>query len=157
MQLARLRALGTRTHAEDLMQEAVTRTLAGQRQWPEGVPFVAFLAQTMRSIAFEERADAAQVVLHSEAAPALEADEAVWPEPSDDVTPEREYAARQALRAVDELFDGDDEARAVLSAVAENRPAEEIKAERGLTQTQYATILRRIRRRLDAYSKEQTK
>ena len=52
--MARVRALGLHeVEWQDLLQEAVVRTLGGARQWPVDVGLVVFLRETMRSIASE--------------------------------------------------------------------------------------------------------
>lgn len=44
----------------DLLQECLARTLGGSRRWPKHVPLIAFLAQTMRSIASDLRQRASE-------------------------------------------------------------------------------------------------
>jgi DNA-directed RNA polymerase specialized sigma24 family protein len=54
--IAKARATGLRAVGwEDLLQEAMMRILEGNRRWPTGVPLIAFLVQTMRSIASDHR------------------------------------------------------------------------------------------------------
>jgi len=54
--VARLRANGLKSAGwEDLVQEAFERILSGARRWPRDVKFVAFLCQTIRSLASEVR------------------------------------------------------------------------------------------------------
>lgn len=54
--IARSRADGlASTDWADLLQEGIARALEGTRRWPRSVPIVAFLAQTMRSIASDQR------------------------------------------------------------------------------------------------------
>src|SRR2546421_510874 len=68
-QIAKMRSAGlTAVDWEDLVNEAVSRALAGTRRWPRTVPFIAFLAQTIRSVASEEwrRLDQEHVTLESE-------------------------------------------------------------------------------------------
>ena len=49
---ARMRAAGLELlEGDDLVNEAIARLLSGSRRWPRKVPLVAFLLQTMRSIA----------------------------------------------------------------------------------------------------------
>ena len=50
--LARLRARGLPHGIDwsDLLHEALARALDGSRQWPQGVPFLVFLAGVMRSV-----------------------------------------------------------------------------------------------------------
>jgi hypothetical protein len=54
--LARLYAVGLgRDALDELLGEAITRTLEGRRAWPRDLPAVPFLAGVMRSIADEWR------------------------------------------------------------------------------------------------------
>src|SRR5215467_9139914 len=47
----------TRYDYQDLFHEAIARILEGRRNWPNGVPFVPFVAGVMRAIAWEWRAE----------------------------------------------------------------------------------------------------
>ena len=50
--IARARSRGlSAVDWRDLLQESIVRTLDGSRRWPREVPLVAFLAQTIRSVA----------------------------------------------------------------------------------------------------------
>jgi len=53
--LARLRARGLPRGVSwsDLLHEAIARALDGSRQWPPGLPFLAFISGVMRSICHE--------------------------------------------------------------------------------------------------------
>ena len=52
-----------RRDAADLLNEALTRILSGQRPWPADVPLPAFLSQVMRSIASQWRHEDARELL----------------------------------------------------------------------------------------------
>ena len=152
-QLAKLRASGAGLEWTDLLNEAFARALAGQRQWPVGVPFVAFLAQTMRSVAFDERRSSDFVVSLGE----VGADESPGRsdgklQPSTDVTPERELSAKQGLGQVQALFEDDPVSLAILVGTAEDMAPDAIQKQLGLSATQYASALRKIRRRLQSFS-----
>jgi len=53
VKIPRLHSRKTRYDYEDLIQEAYSRILDGQRAWVRGVPAVPFFAGVMRSIAWE--------------------------------------------------------------------------------------------------------
>lgn len=146
--IARLRAAGTTWSWEDLLHEAMARGLEGTRRWPKCVPLSAFLAQTMRSIAYDERCTGEVEVSETDLSAG---DHATMLRTSGLVTPDRQLAAKQRLFQVEALFDGDEVALSVLVAMAESESPEFIRAELGLTPTQYATVLRRIRRKLIAF------
>lgn len=151
-QIGKLRAAGTGLEWTDLLNEAFARALGGQRQWPVDVSFVAFIAQTMRSIAHDER-EARKVVVSMDEARSGEASERIDGEavPVSEITPEREVSARQRLGQVEALFQDDDVALGILVATAEERTPEAIQEEMGLSATQYASALRKIRRRLQTF------
>ncbi len=126
-QIGKLRAAGTGLEWTDLLNEAFARALGGQRQWPIGVSFVAFIAQTMRSIAHDER-ESRDVVVSMDEARSGEASERIDGEavPVSEITPEREVAARQRLGQVESLFQDDAVALGILVATAEERTPESV-------------------------------
>ncbi|TXH42854.1 MAG: hypothetical protein E6Q92_05725, partial [Burkholderiaceae bacterium] len=151
-QLARLRCLGALgLEWQDLLHEAFIRVLDGRRRWPRDVPFVAFMAQSMRSIASETRqADLVEFGALDE----HEAGEEQGPAAvlaKTDITPEREMAGRQMLLEIEALFAEDAIGLAVLEAAARGDSAAEVQVRLGLDSTAYASTLRRIRRRLTGY------
>jgi DNA-directed RNA polymerase specialized sigma24 family protein len=138
--LASVRATGL-AHMDwaDLLQEAIVRALSGSRAWPRDVPLLAFLAQTMRSVANEswlgmQRADAAFVEIESADAQPLD--------------PEREAAAAEALQRLNALFVGDPDTLAVLEGMALGSAPAEIQRQYAITPQRYAAAQKRIRRRL---------
>jgi RNA polymerase sigma-70 factor (ECF subfamily) len=127
----------------DLLQEAMIRALAGDRHWPPGITFVAFLAGVMRSLAEElwRQHRARRRLLP------LTAPEAVrTPDETRDI--ERELHARHCLAAIEGLFALDQDALAVIRGLADGLAAAEIQARTGMDATRYATTRRRIRRTL---------
>lgn len=151
-QIAVLRAAGTGWDWQDLFNEAVVRCLSGSRKWPLSVPFVAFLVQTMRSIAYEERNEAKLFISSSELDEGSSSTQSSLEDRLvEEVTPERRLRAQQSLALVEALFDGDAQGLAVLLASAEANSPEVICEELGLSKTQYASTLRRIRRKLLAF------
>lgn len=151
-QIAKLRCVGLSAITwEDLLSEAVTRSLAGTRGWPRAVPFIAFLAQTIRSIASEEwrRRDHEQTTLETDLDPAETETPTTLADLSvDKIDPEREVIARKTLTYIETLFHEDYEANAILRGFAEGATPEQIQSSASLTPTQYASAQKRIRRRL---------
>lgn len=150
-QLAKLRSTALVVMGwEDLLNEAIRRVLEGARLWPKAVPFIAFMVQTMRSIASEERreqqthATVAEADLVGADGTPLSLDQLS----SNEVDPPRETAARQLLGRIESLFTGDQAALAVLRGFALGLTPEEIQEAGSLSTTQYATTQRRIRRAL---------
>ena len=151
-QLARLRAIGL--HAvdwQDLLNEAIVRTLGGSRRCPRDVPLVVFLHQTMRSIASDHwrRLEKPVVIAASElgtdpATGDLAMDNAADPGSS----PECQAAAAETLARIEEVFRHDGNALKVMAGMAIGMSPQEIQQETGMNKTQYASTQRRIRRRL---------
>lgn len=150
-QIARLRSFGLPGMTwEDLLQEALFRAFTGARQWPISVPFLAFLAQTMRSIAADARRHAQDVEVIPESDLVTEEN---WTKSIDNIattvsTPETLAAARSALREIEQIFSGDQEALHVLHGLALNLTPAEVQFTSGMSPVQYSTAQRRIQRAL---------
>ena len=123
----------------DLLQEAVLRALDGSRCWPNGVPFVAFLAGIMRSVADEywrrSQREAGALAGASGAG-----------DPGHD--PEQAYAAGQALAAINRPFAADPTALKIIAGLSQGLSAAEIRSHYGLSGLEYDTTRRRMRRAL---------
>ena len=150
---AQLRSLGlTGVSWEDLVSESAARALSGTRRWPTDVPFIAFMIQTVRSIASEEwqRLSIHGESLDSDLQP-LEGDqhESVLAELAiDTLTPERVVQARSALLEIEGLFSDDPEALSVIRGLALGNSPDETQAQAGISAVSYASTQRRIRRSL---------
>jgi RNA polymerase sigma-70 factor (ECF subfamily) len=142
--LARLRARGLPPGMlwSDLLHEALLRALDGSRQWPSGVPLLAFLAGIMRSLCHEfwqhRRREAALV--------GGDEDAAEVPCPAAD--PERVLAASEALAAIYRLFAGDLVVLGIIAGLSSGQTAEEIRRAHDLSPVEYDSARRRMRRRL---------
>ena len=143
--LARLRARGLPRGVSwsDLLHEAIARALDGSRQWPPGLPFLAFLSGVMRSICHElwrRRGREAELVVFEDE---VECDVAC-PAPNQ----ERVLAAAQAIAAIQRLFRGDEIALRIMAGLANGLSAEEIRNNNNLSSVQYDSARRRMRRAL---------
>ena len=131
----RARSLPPGMSWSDLLHEAVLRALAGTRPWPPGVPLVGFLAGVMRSLCDEQwRRRRLQ-----DALPALEPTNA-----TDD--PERAVAATEAIAAIHRLFAADAVATRVITGLLSGMSPEAIRRHYGLSDVEYDTARRRMRR-----------
>ena len=143
--LARLWTRGQDALAwSDVLHEAIARALGGARRWPPGVPIVAFLSGIMRSICEDHWRRArreGRVLAREEDVADLGGTDAA----SD---PERTLAAAQALAAVNDLFAGDAVALMVIAGLADGLSPPEICRLYGLTERDYDTTRRRMRRAL---------
>lgn len=142
---ARARLRGTVVEPQDLLQEAVVKTLAGQRRWNKRVSIIRHLDRVMESdaghfaekralVSMEEMTDVPHAGLRD----------------SDDEGPD----AQEKLECVRELFEGDTATLRLLSLKGEGESPAAIRTAMGLSKTQYETILKRIRRRLVRHSAE---
>ncbi|WP_211230259.1 RNA polymerase sigma factor [Inquilinus limosus] len=139
--IARLRCRGLPgLDWQELLHEAVLRALDGSRPWPRDVPLIAFLAGIMRSLRSDHwrRQRGATMTLSAQAAEV--ADQAP--------DPERIAAASQALAAIDRLFADDPAALAVILGLSQGLSAEEIRRRTGLSETEYESTRKRMRRAL---------
>jgi len=128
----------------DVLHEAIARALGGARRWPPGVPIVAFLSGIMRSICEDHWRRArreGQLIAREEDVADLGGEDAA----SD---PERTLAAAQALAAVNDLFAGDAVALMVIAGLSDGLSPPEICRLYGLTERDYDTTRRRMRRAL---------
>ena len=147
--IARVRAVGLHeVEWQDLLHEAVVRTLDGARQWPTDVGLVVFLRETMRSIASDHwrRRRIDSMVLRD---PPEDADATVLESIVDPTAdPERDAAAAETIARIEEAFEGDLEALHVLWGMALGKSPSEIQDEGHMDARRYASTQRRIRRTL---------
>jgi hypothetical protein len=127
------------TDGEELLFEALERTLDDRRRWNQAaVEFVGHLIGVMRSIASHEAARRGFDTVGLTSSMDLIAPE----------NPERSFSAEQQIRRLRAYFGERDDQQAlqVLDAMEIGCDGATIRAELDLTQTQLETILRRIRR-----------
>jgi DNA-directed RNA polymerase specialized sigma24 family protein len=130
---------------EDLLQEAITRILVGTRQVPAGVATVAFVAGIMRSLRSEhwrrfEKAgsgDRDRATRRSRRKTEL-VDSAPGPE--------RAVMAQQEILAIRSLFAQDPTALTILEGLSQGLTADEIRAAARLSETDYDSARKRMRR-----------
>jgi RNA polymerase sigma-70 factor (ECF subfamily) len=151
--LARNRAWGLRQKGwPDVLNTAIERILSGTRRWPRQVPLVAFVAQTMRSVAdeFRQQEGRDKVVVESDLLGGVdEPGTSIFQRVASDVaTPEQELIAKETLARIEGLFAGDEEGLGIVMARAEGYSPAECHEMLDLTPTQYDTALKRVRRKL---------
>lgn len=147
----RMRALGGDAQGrnyEDLMSEALTATLAGTRRWnKEAVDLVGHLCGVIRSVSshWAEHLAAGSEIPWPEFAPegggSMPLD---LPSPQPDVV--RQMSAAEEVKRIRDWFAGDPKVTAVLDAFDRGLRGPDIKELLGLTQTEYETIMKRLRR-----------
>jgi len=148
--IARLHARGLPPDVawDDLLQEAFTRMITGQRVRPEGIGTVAFLAGIMRSLRADHlrrayRAGRQKLRLDQSADEAREV-ELCDPNSS----PEQWLIAQQQLTAIEQLFAGDPVALQIIAGLGNGLSAEQIRAAEGISKIDYDSARKRMRRSL---------
>jgi DNA-directed RNA polymerase specialized sigma24 family protein len=131
----------------DVLHEAIVRALDGSRKWPPEVPILAFLSGIMRSICDDQWRRARrelEVLVRGEDLADLCASGDEVKSPS----PERVVAAAQSLAAIDRLFACDPLALKIIAGLAEGLTPTEICKRHGMSERQYDTTRKRMRRAL---------
>ena len=130
----------------ELYFEAVCQAVVGERRCPKGVSFVAFLAQSMRSIASHRREALARTDSLTEGDGNAERQV-----PSDALNPEAlliEKQSEDTIKAICEALEGDEEAQLAVIAISGPNKGKALRDEIGVDQAGYDYILKRIRRTL---------
>ena len=148
LKLIELRRLSGTDFQEGLLyQEAVCQALLGERRCPREVSFVAFLAQSMRSIASHRRKALSRQVPTSK----LDGSGNLvdLPIAADQLDPEEtliEWEAADVVAEIYKLLEGDDEAQLTIMAIADGKKGKELRDELGIDQARFDYIMKRIRR-----------
>jgi RNA polymerase sigma-70 factor (ECF subfamily) len=148
--LARLRARSLPgVEWADILNETIMRALSGTRRWPPGVPIISFLAWSMRSVCDEywrKMRRERRVIIGAEGT------RASWPpdqaDEAPDADPERTAAAVQMLAVLDALFAEDEIALKIIAGLEDGLSAAEIRLRYGLSETEYDSARKRMRRTL---------
>lgn len=156
--IAKWLSAGRSITADDLLQEAVCRALEGIRNCPRDVAVVRFLANAMKSLV-SAHGKAAMIDPIALATPVATLDDdgdekdaltdVADRAPSPEQQLVEEDAAEKMKVALHRLFEDDAEAELVLLDIFAGLTAEETRADLNLDETTYATIRRRIRRRIN--------
>jgi DNA-directed RNA polymerase specialized sigma24 family protein len=144
--IERRRRGGTDFRENELYSEAVCQAVVGERRCPKGVSFVAFLAQSMRSIASHRREALARTDSLTEGGGTAERQV-----PSDALDPEALFMEKQSedtIKAIYEALEGDEEAQLAVIAISGPNKGKALRDEIGVDQAGYDYIMKRIRRTL---------
>jgi len=144
-----LAGLGLGISGDDLLQEAIIRTLTSDRRWRKSVTFVKHLIATVGSIANhapDELKEGVVVPATSEDSKGLLDGAPAFSRMAD---AERVAAANEQLKKIEKLFEDDDEVSLVLADLAKGMTGPEIQADLNLTPTDFETIMTRLRRGVD--------
>ncbi len=138
---------GTEFGPGELIQEAVCRALERERNCPRDVPFMAFLAMTMKSIASHSRS-AQQKLADS---PELATGERKPDGHADPPTPEDSLLEKEAAARVQTIhghFEDDSEAQLVLMGWGDGLRGKELREATGLDQAALDYAGKRIRMKM---------
>lgn len=147
-----LSGLGFGVEAEDLLQEALTRTLQpGGKRWSKNMTFVKHLIAAMRNIAGHLARDGHGVGLVSlDPADASDAHgdglNNQWDKPTAVPDAERIAVARERLKKIEERFQDDDRVLLVIEGLSTEMNGPEIKQDLGISQNELETAMTRLRR-----------
>jgi DNA-directed RNA polymerase specialized sigma24 family protein len=145
--LERRRLGGTDLKEGELYHETVCLVLLGDRRCPCGESIVAFVAQTMRSIASHRRTKLKRFepmtgTDHDGVPVELQA-------ASDDHNPERSLIEQEdtdIVSAIYECLEGDDEAQLVIMEIVAGKKGKELRDGLGIDQPTYDYAMRRIKK-----------
>ncbi len=147
----RLYAIGLECELDDLLGDAIMLALSGSRNCPRDMALVPFLVGIMRSRASALRKSAQRKGISVPIDDERYGDAAVVPlvetTPHDLLDRSDDYAAKTS--ALEALFADDPQALEVLRADLREADKAEIMAMLSIDAVQYATIRRRMRRRID--------
>ena len=139
---------GHSLEADDLINEAVDRILSGSRKsCPADVSAVTFIANAMRSIASGER-DKNKVRLAY-----AEKEEAV--QNTEQLSPEEKIVEADRLKELEAIFEDDEDILLLIYHLQDDSTPSEIQIAEGWSKTQYDTVRRRLRRKLNAHMEEE--
>ncbi|MGE0095130.1 MAG: RNA polymerase sigma factor [Alphaproteobacteria bacterium] len=144
---ATFRALGSGFEGDDLLSEAIRRTVEGLRKCPVRVSIVTFLDNAMRSIADGEREK------YNREQPSANADgddDLVGRYPDNSSSPEDAAIARidleKLLNRIQEIFHDDAQALAIVMGDSEGWSLEDVREMEGMSEAQYLAARKRVRR-----------
>lgn len=147
-------AVGIGVEARDVVNEAIRRALDGTRKCPRELPLLNFLIGAMRSMAWAARESGKEEPMIESMSSTLGDGPVVIEPRATDRNVEETLLAREdseaRLKALEGLFHDDEDAQLVLMGDLEEMDAGEIRALGNWDEAAFATIRRRMRRRINA-------
>lgn len=149
----RINAPNAASDPDDLLQEAIFRTLKGSRQWRRSVTIIKHLERTMESISWQAfKARKAKAIAWTED-PVEEIDPGDRPGGSDGSIVLDVILAREELARIEGLFEQDPEALEVLRCRSIKLSPSETCTRLGMERSRYDTVNKRIWRKLTKSAK----
>ena len=146
-EIERVARRGTDLSQGDLLHEALSAAIMGDRRCPRNVPFMAFIVQTMRSIASHHREERLREPAYGGASQESQGARAVFsgavPDP-EQILIERE--SENTVAAIHDCFDGDEQAQMVVLGWSEGYRGKELRDFVGVDQAALDYATKRIRR-----------
>jgi DNA-directed RNA polymerase specialized sigma24 family protein len=144
-----LAGLGLGISGDDLLQDAIARTLNGDRRWRKTVTFEWHLTETMRSLANHARDELKGCAVVTATAEDQSGYLDGIPLRSCFPDGERVTATAEQLERINVRFADDDEVGLVVQGLALGMTGPEIQADLNISETQFETIMTRLRRGVD--------
>jgi DNA-directed RNA polymerase specialized sigma24 family protein len=132
--------------ADEILSEAIVVTASGQRKVPRNVPFVAFLAETMKSITSNEARKIRKKVTPIDDDPK---NDPILNIADKNIHIEYEVAANQEIENIYELFKKDEDVTLLLMAKYDGLGPDEICEMENWNRTKYNSVQKRLRRGLN--------
>jgi len=152
MKAAKYLVLGTAMEPAELLSEAISRALDGTRSCRRDLRLVPFLIGAMKSIAWADR-EAKREAPRLVSLSATGAETAALQVPAKGRNAEEELVAREDYEeqraALEKLFADDELAFLVITGDMDGMSAEEIRAALELDLRAYASVRRKIRRKIN--------
>lgn len=147
---------GTGRQKGEIYREAICRALLGERHCPRAVPVMAFLIETMRSIASHDRErQSRQTSLDPDDLAMTEASRLSPGLASDQLDPEEHLLAKEDAAAADTVakiqghFEGDEQCQMVLLGWAEGLRGKDLRDFVGVDQARLDYLGKKIRRKMN--------
>ena len=146
-EIERIALRGTDLSPGDLLHEALSAAIMGDRKCPRDVPFMAFIVQTMRSIASHHREKRRREPADGGAAQEAQGARPVFSTVTSD--PEQMLIERESedtVGAIHDCFEGDEQAQMVVLGWSEGYRGKELRDFVGVDQAALDYAIKRIRR-----------
>jgi DNA-directed RNA polymerase specialized sigma24 family protein len=146
-EIERIALRGTDLSPGDLLHEALCAAIMGDRKCPRDVPFMAFVVETMRSIASHHREKRRREPADGGAAQETQDAQPVFsPVTSDPEQMLIERESEDTVGAIHDCFEGDEQAQMVVLGWSEGYRGKELRDFVGVDQAALDYAIKRIRR-----------
>jgi DNA-directed RNA polymerase specialized sigma24 family protein len=152
-EIARQCARRCSLEADELLNEAIVAALLGERKCPRNVLLIAFLAQTMRSITYNERRKA-RAECRAELMNDNPDNDPVLSLPDEGPSPADTAGAKREAEYIFFLFEDDGDVMMLLMGLYDGYDPDEICEINGWDRTTYNTVRKRLRRGLNKHFPE---